>query len=831
VSPGFESLAQRLIPWLIRRRWRVLATALLVTLVSGFYSARLYGNLKSDLEELLPATAPSVLAAKSIGPKLHPVNNLFIVLEGTDASAVQHFANDLAARLRALGPDLVQDVTYRTDDQERFLERFGAFYLSQPDLRTVLDRIRARVAWEKQRQNPLLNIVDDDEEKPVSVAPSLDFSDLEAKYGIQSPDQFRDGYYQTPDGHLLALLVGPSEKVHGFDASKRFVERARAEVKALNPAKYDKSLRVGFTGEVVAPLEEQESLVSDLASSTAVVLVFVFLALYLFYRRWAPILALLGALTVGTAATFGLCWFLIGYLNANTAFLGSIVLGNGINVGIIVVARYCEERTRGLTTEEAIRLSWTGSLAATFVASFAAGLSYLSLAATDFRGFSQFGVIGWLGMALNWVSAFVLLPPLIFALEKWRPGGFLRPSGEHPWAVLSANFVQRHSGLLRALSVVLLGASVVAVFNYRGPLIEYDVSRIRSQKSLEEGATFWSFKLDEIFRTYLSPMVLRAETPEDLDKTLEVLARRRAQLGAADPLREVRTLKTALPPDAADKLPLVHELRDALSETRLQQLTPDVRNRAQRLRPPADAHPPALGDLPQSIRRALVERDGTTGRIALAFPRKVGVLNTDELEAIRKLLRGSIAESGTSTQALAQQLLFADITAAIVRDGPRATLLALAAVCILVAVVFRKMGPILMTCGSLLLGVAWLVGAAAAAQVRVNFLNFVVLPITFGIGVDYAVNIVQRYRLEGPGKMARVIRETGAAVALCSATTVIGYASLLVADNRALRGFGLLASLGELCCLSAALFALPAWIALREPVPVPTPTDASSSLL
>ena len=163
--------------------------------------------------------------------------------------------------------------------------------------------------------------------------------------------------------------------------------------------------------------------------------------------------------------------------------------------------------------------------------------------------------------------------------------------------------------------------------------------------------------------------------------------------------------------------------------------------------------------------------------------------------------------------------------------GNHFPLLALAAVCILVAVVFRKMGPILMTCGSLLLGVAWLVGAAAAAQVRVNFLNFVVLPITFGIGVDYAVNIVQRYRLEGPGKMARVIRETGAAVALCSATTVIGYASLLVADNRALRGFGLLASLGELCCLSAALFALPAWIALREPVPVPTPTDASSSLL
>jgi uncharacterized protein len=829
VSTRFERLSQRLIPWLLRRRRAVLLGALLVTAVTGYFSAQLYGNLKSDLEELLPATAPSVLAAKSIGPKLHPVNNLFVVLEGTDPSAVQRFANDLAARLRGLGQDIVQSVTYRTDDQERFLERFGAFYLSQADLQTVLDRIQKRVTWEKRRQNPLLDLVED-EEKPAETAPSLDFSDLETKYGIQSPDQFRDGYYQTPDGKLLALLVAPPEKMRGFEASKHWVERIRSEVKALDPKRYDPTLRVGFTGEVEAPLEEQESLVSDLASSTAVVLVFVFTALYLFYRRWAPIFALLGALTVGTAATFGLSWFLIGYLNANTAFLGSIVLGNGINVGIIVVARYCEERTRGTPVEEAIRVSWTGSLAATFVASFAAGLSYLSLAATDFRGFSQFGVIGWLGMALNWVAAFVLLPPLIFVLEQWKPGGFLRPAGGHPWAVATAHFVQRRAAALRIASVVLLVASVVAVVNYHGPLIEYDVARIRSQKSLDEGATYWSFKLDEIFRTYLSPMVLRADTPEDLDKTLAVLERRRVELGAADPLREVRTLKTALPADAQEKLPKVHELRDALSETRLQQLSSHDRSRAQRLRPPADARPPTLADLPESIRRALVERDGSTGHIALAFPRKVGVLNADELEAIRKLLRGSIAESGTSTQALAQQLLFADITAAIVRDGPRATLLALAAVCILVAVVFRKLAPTLLTCGSLLLGVAWLVGCAAAGQVRVNFLNFVVLPITFGIGVDYAVNIVQRSRLEGPGHMGRVIRETGAAVALCSATTVIGYASLLVADNRALRGFGLLASLGELCCLSAALFALPAWMALRQVAPVPRPSDARPSL-
>ena len=823
-----ESLATPLVGWLLRRRRAVLSAAGLLLITGGFFTARLYFNLRSDLEELLPETAPSVLALKSIGPKLNPVSNLYLVLEGTDPGALQRFAEALSARLRALGPDVVQDVSYRTDEQEEFLRRFGAFYLSQEDLRTVLGRIRARVAWEKQRHSPVLHLVEDEE---AAGPPPLDFSDLEEKYGLQSLNHFRDNYYQTPDGHLLALLVAPSDKVHGYRDSRRFVERVRSEIQAAAPASYDATLRIGFTGEVEIPLEEQQSLISDLAASTAVVLVFVLGALYLFYRRWLPILALAATLSVGTALTFGLSWFLIGYLNANTAFLGSIVLGNGINVAIMFVARYCEERGRGLGVEEALRLAWSGSLAATFVASFAAGLAYLSLATTDFRGFSQFGVIGGLGMALNWLAAFVLLPPLIAALEARRPGSFLPRRPGHPWGAAAADLVEHHGAAIRILSGLLLGASLVAVLAYRGPLLETEVARVRSQKSLESGATFWSFKLDEIFRTYLSPMVLRGETPGDLDQTLRVLSRKRAELGPADPLREVRTLSSALPNDAPEKLPLVKELRQALGERRLAQLSPDVRARAQRIRPPADPRPPTLGDLPRSVRRALTERDGSSGRIALAFPRKVGVLNADELEAIRVLLRGSIEESRASTQALAQPLLVADINAAIVRDGPRATLVALVAVCALVALVFRRLGPSLLTCGSLLLGAAWLVGAAAAAHVRVNFLNFVVLPITFGIGVDYAVNIVQRYRRMGHPSMNAVLRETGAAVALCSATTVIGYASLLIADNRALRGFGLLASLGEVCCLSAALFALPAWVAWKKKVALGSARDAQSSFL
>jgi len=104
------------------------------------------------------------------------------------------------------------------------------------------------------------------------------------------------------------------------------------------------------------------------------------------------------------------------------------------------------------------------------------------------------------------------------------------------------------------------------------------------------------------------------------------------------------------------------------------------------------------------------------------------------------------------------------------------------------------------------------VGAAALAGERVNFLNFIALPLTFGIGVDYAANLYLRHRLDGPARLADTVRATGGAVALCSMTTTIGYASLLFADSQGLRSFGALAILGELTCLSVALVVLPAWL-------------------
>jgi hypothetical protein len=144
----------------------------------------------------------------------------------------------------------------------------------------------------------------------------------------------------------------------------------------------------------------------------------------------------------------------------------------------------------------------------------------------------------------------------------------------------------------------------------------------------------------------------------------------------------------------------------------------------------------------------------------------------------------------------------------ILHDGPIATAASLIAVLIIVAFSIRPPRMALLALGTLALGVLWMVGSAGWGHVRVTFLNFIALPITFGIGAEYVLNVLTRYREDR--NIVHAVLSTGAAVALCSWTTIVGYGSLLAARNRALNGFGWMAILGELACLMAAIIAMPA---------------------
>jgi predicted RND superfamily exporter protein len=186
----------------------------------------------------------------------------------------------------------------------------------------------------------------------------------------------------------------------------------------------------------------------------------------------------------------------------------------------------------------------------------------------------------------------------------------------------------------------------------------------------------------------------------------------------------------------------------------------------------------------------------------------------DNLFAFTDAIRRIDLGNGRVVTSSGDAVIFADILRMITRDAPRTTLLALAGVIVFVFLALRGGRATAHVVGALVIGVLWMVGIAAFGKVKINFFNFVAIPTTFGIAVDYTINIYARYRSSrATAKEARVreaLLETGGAVLLCSVTTIIGYATLIIADNLALVSFGRLAILGELTCVGAALLLLPA---------------------
>jgi predicted RND superfamily exporter protein len=244
-------------------------------------------------------------------------------------------------------------------------------------------------------------------------------------------------------------------------------------------------------------------------------------------------------------------------------------------------------------------------------------------------------------------------------------------------------------------------------------------------------------------------------------------------------------------------------------------LPPEQRALADRFLTPEGLTPVTAADLPPALAAGLRDRDGRFDRNVLIFPKLTG--DTWKMESIAEFAHDvrHLVELAAPTAAVTGPLLVSnDIIDAMRRDGPRATAIALAVTLLVVLLAFRSYELSLLAMGSLALGVTLMLGFGAWAGQRLNFTNFIALPITFGIAADYSINVLKRSQSSGSPRDA--VAHTGGAVALCSITTVIGFGSLLVAQNRALFSFGSLAVTGELTCLATAVLAVPAYLLLHR---------------
>lgn len=773
----------RLVRAVVRRRFVVLVATVLVVAGSVALAARM--KLVTDLAELLPARDPAVVATKRVQERLGGVAPLQIAIASSDRAANLQVAQSLTEALGREPRQLIDRAAYEVHAERQFFERNWWLYVEPADLALVRDRLLREVRW---RKNPLLVDIE-------SEGPGLDELEARLRRRAAAADRFPDGTFSSADGQLVVIMVWPSEVLFREHAGERLVARVRqlvAEQQA--PA----GMKIELAGALYDAILERRALESDLAWTSLACIVLVSLVVALFFGRLraVPLMAL--PALAGVAVAFAVGSLAFGQLNASTAFLGSIILGSGINTAIIQLARYDEERRAGEPVALALERSVATTIRGTATASLAAALAYGSLTLTEFRGFSQFGVIGAVGMVAAWAATIVVLPALIATLDRETV-----PRRRLAFGVPFAKLAGRAPRAVAIAGLAITIAAIAVVVPYARDPFEYDLRRLRSIQAAERREL--GKRIEAIFRTF-TPTVLLADRPEQVAAIAATLRARAARTPGV--IGDVVTLASVLPgsePEQRAKLAVIDEIRTLVTEAD----TPELA----RWKPPDGLAPITVETVPDTLVRPFRDVRGELAPIVLVYrAEQLSYWNGRDLVRLAALAGTVELADGTVVHAGGSAVVFAGMIAAIVRDGPTATLASFLAVALLVLVLARGVRGALLVLAALVTGVLWLMGAAALAGVRVNFLNFIALPLTFGIGVDYAVNLYLRHRLDGPGRLLETLRATGGAVALCSVTTTIGYASLLFADSQGLRSFGALAILGELSCMTVALVIMPAWL-------------------
>jgi uncharacterized protein len=836
-----DGLLTRYTRWAATNPWRVLAAAMLALCVCWGLASQL--RVKGDFVSLLPSesgTAKRFRAA--LERKLSGASTLVVVIESPEPAANERFIDRLAAELGKLPAGLVGSVQTGARAERQFFQDFRWLFATEQDLRLVrceLERERSEQTGDLGLDEPCSVQVEDElrevgagvgdsslsgsrDAKPVAVtasgAPPLQRVRERIEREQAAQDRFKSDYFRNPSGNRYALVIRSSTAGMGELSSEDLLERVSGVVERLRPSSFHPQAEVGFAGDIPNAAAERKSLIADIALVSSLALVLILAVILGYFRSGLSLVHIGLSAAVGCGVAFATAKLAFGHLNMASGFLGSIIAGNGINIPMMYFARYRELRAAGLDLQPALERAALDCRRGTWLGAVAAAGAYLSLGVTSFRGFSEFGLIGGAGSLACWFAAFGLCPASIAALSRQRGGkatGLLKASTPRVTRVL-ARLVTRRPALVLALLAVVALAALPSIRRYAKDPWEYDFGKLRSKSSSRGGAGHFSVKADEIFGTRGSPDLLLASDMSRAAQVADSVLARDRQLFGGKLVQRVTTVHDYLggrPDVVARKLSVLSEIRTEIDRA-LPHLEGEDLAFAREFRPPERLRALGSADLPPLLRERFTEADGRFGTsVFVEIDPKLSRSRGEQLLKIADLLEGVREPNGEVVPNASRATVFAEMIRSMTRDAPRTIGVAFGVVVVVSALATGALVPVVAVLCSLLLAVWLTLGAASSFDVRLNFLNFVALPLTFGIGVEYAINLYDRFRTLR-GDISGSVESVGGAIAACSLTTMLGYGTLLFGDNLALQSFGKYAVIGEISCLFTALLVLPAGLSL-----------------
>jgi len=230
--------------------------------------------------------------------------------------------------------------------------------------------------------------------------------------------------------------------------------------------------------------------------------------------------------------------------------------------------------------------------------------------------------------------------------------------------------------------------------------------------------------------------------------------------------------------------------------------------------------PTPLGpeDLPQSIMRPYIDdRDPDHLRYCLhVYPRLPADLKIDnplapeflpmfvaDLKQVDPLVTGSVMQIHNSADLILSSYLWAGAAA-------------LGLVFLFVLLSFESIHDAVLAMLPVVMSFTFTFAIMALAGVSLNPANLMVLPLMFGIGVDAGIHVLHRARTNGGARPIGLTHGTGKGITLTCLTTMIGFATMMLARHRGVASLGFVLTLGIGFVILICWTVLPAWLELRR---------------
>lgn len=634
-------------------------------------------------------------------------------------------------------------------------------------------------------------------EKAQSLARSLTF-------------RLRTGYLESKDGRmvLLPLVTGfPTSDARGTARVLAWIGRGAegelpakaslADAERALQANADRAFPLQVTGAHAITAFESRHLTREVLLSLALSFLLIGLVYYLGFRTFAGYGFVMAPLVVGMLWALGLTGWVLGRLNLMAAGFGAVLMGVGDDVGILLLSRYRDERQAGAGKVRALHATLLGTGPGAAAGALAVAAAFLSLAFSPFPGLRDLGITAGLGLLSCLAATFLMLPPLLLALDRGR-GAFARAQAPAP-AARKAAARWKPAAALAFFGLAALLAPRVAW--------EEDLRRFRAAGN---PALQLQERLSRQLGASLQPLAVQIplDRPDLLPARWNKVAPQLREAGLPVPDWQM--------PAPSLRLVLGSESwrHDVLEAAATAGLDPAALERplaalAASLADPAAPVRALQGALPQAVE--LPEPEHWNLASAL-LPRRERAPSPPVLNLPLRLDEGQQAALAPKLEAAGARLvgtrpLFQAVKRIAKDSIQSAVLLTLGALALMLGLFGRSWRFAAFALLPLLASLAGALGLLGATGEPLTFLSLMALPIALGVSVDTAFNLLHRARLEA-GAALKVARVN----AVCAGTTLAGFGGLVFSGYRGLRGLGLACLGGVALALLLTQWLLPAML-------------------